>query len=50
MEEANLKLKLEKCEFAKWEIKILRHWVDAKETRPDLGKVEAIFKYRDVNG
>src|SRR6266496_1416024 len=44
LEEANLKLKLEKCEFAKREIKVLGHRVDAEGTRPDPGKVEAILK------
>ncbi len=44
LEEVNLKLKLEKCKFAKWEIKVLRHQVDAEGIRPDLGKVEAILK------
>src|SRR6266540_5275950 len=44
LEEANLKLKLEKYEFAKREIKVLRHRVDAEGTRPDPGKVEAILK------
>ena len=44
LEEANLKLKLEKCEFAKREIKVLGHQVNAKGTRPDSDKVEAILK------
>src|SRR6266542_4113560 len=44
LEETNLKLKLEKCEFAKREIKVLEHRVDAEGTRPDPGKVEAILK------
>ena len=44
LEEANLKLKLKKCEFAKREIKVLGHRVDAEGTRPDPGKVEAILK------
>src|SRR6266540_3156136 len=44
LEEANLKLKLEKCEFAKREIKVLGHRVDAEGTKPDPGKVEAILK------
>ncbi len=44
LEEANLKLKLEKCEFAKREIKVLEHRVDVKGTRPNFGKVEAILK------
>src|SRR6266511_943499 len=44
LEEANLKLKLKKCEFAKQEIKVLGHRVDAEGTRPDPGKVDAIFK------
>ena len=44
LEEANLKLKLEKCKFAKWEIKILEYRVDAEGIRPDPGKVEAILK------
>src|SRR6266540_7049824 len=44
LEEANLKLKLEKCKFAKREIKVLRHRVDAEGTRPNPGKVEAILK------
>ena len=44
LKEANLKFKLKKCEFAKWEIKVLEYKVDAEETRPDPGKVEAILK------
>ena len=44
LKEANLKLKLKKCEFAKWEIKILKYKVDVKETKPDPDKVEAILK------
>ncbi|SRR6266542_1260180 len=44
LEKANLKLKLEKYEFAKHKIKVLRHRVNAKEIRSDLGKVETIFK------
>ena len=44
LEEVNLKLKLEKCEFTKQEIKVLRHRVDAEGTRPDSGKVKAILK------
>jgi len=44
LKEANLKLKLEKCEFAKREIKVLRHKVDAERIRPNPDKVEAIFK------
>ena len=38
------KLKLEKYEFIKREIKILRYQVNAEKIRLDLGKVEAIFK------
>ncbi len=44
LEEANLKLKLEKYEFAKWKIKVLRYRVDVEGIKPDLGKVEAILK------
>ena len=44
LEEANLKLKLEKYEFAKREIKVLGHQVDTEGTRSDPGKVEAILK------
>ncbi len=44
LEEVNLKLKLEKCEFAKQEIKVFGYQVDAEETRPDPGKVKAILK------
>jgi len=44
LEEANLKFKLEKCEFAKREIKVLSHRVDAKGIKSDLGKVETILK------
>ncbi len=44
LEEVNLKLKSEKYEFAKWEIKVLGYKVDAKGIKPDLGKIEAILK------
>ena len=37
-----MKIKVKKCEFAKPEIKLLRHWILAEETIPDPGKVEAI--------
>jgi len=44
LKEANLKLKLKKCKFAKWEIKVLEYWVDVEGIRPDPDKVEAILK------
>jgi len=44
LKEANFKLKLEKCEFAKWEIKVLKHQVNVEETKPDSDKVEVILK------
>ena len=49
LEEANLKLKLEKCEFTKREIKVLRYRVDAERTRPDPDKVEVILKQSRPN-
>ena len=44
LEEVNLKLKLEKYEFIKQEIKVLEHWVDVEEIRSDPDKVKAILK------
>ncbi len=44
LEEANLKLKLEKYEFAKWKIKVFEYQVDAKRIRPNPDKIEAILK------
>ncbi len=35
---------MKKCEFAKREIKVLGHRIDAEGTRPDPSKVEAILK------
>ncbi len=37
-----LKIKVEKCEFAKSEIKLLEHRISAEGTIPDPGKVIAI--------
>ncbi len=37
-----LKIKVEKCEFAKSEIKLLGHRISAEEIIPNLGKVAAI--------
>ena len=39
---AGLKIKVEKCEFAKSEIKLLGYRISAEGTIPDLGKVTAI--------
>ncbi len=39
---AGLKIKVEKCEFAKSEIKLLGHRISAEGTIPDPGKVTAI--------
>ncbi len=39
---AGLKIKVEKCEFAKSEIKLLGHQISAEGTIPDPGKVTAI--------
>ena len=39
---AELKIKIEKCEFAKFEIKLLGHWISAEGMIPNLGKVTAI--------
>ncbi len=39
---AGLKIKVEKCEFAKSEIKLLRHRILAEGTIPNPGKVIAI--------
>ncbi len=44
LEEANLKFKLEKCEFVKWKIKVLGYRMNAEETRSDSGKVKVILK------
>jgi len=37
-----LKIKMEKCEFAKLEIKLLGHWILVERIIPDSGKVTAI--------
>ena len=37
-----LKIKVEKCEFVKPEIKLLSHWILAEEMIPDLSKVAVI--------
>ena len=39
---AGLKIKVEKCEFAKSEIKLLRYRILTSEMIPDSGKVAAI--------
>ncbi len=39
---AGLKIKVEKCEFVKSEIKLLGHRISAEGTIPDPGKVAAI--------
>ena len=39
---AGLKIKVEKCKFAKFEIKLLGHRISAKGTIPDPGKVATI--------
>ncbi len=39
---AELKIKVEKYEFAKFEIKLLGHRISAEGTIPDLSKVAAI--------
>ena len=39
---AGLKIKVEKCEFAKSEIKLLEHRISAEGTIPDSGKVTVI--------
>ncbi len=44
LKKANLKLKLKKCEFAKCKIKIFEYKIDAKDIRPDSGKVKIILK------
>ncbi len=36
---AGLKIKVEKCEFAKFEIKLLGYWISAEGTILDPGKV-----------
>ncbi len=42
LKQAGLKIKVEKCEFAKSEIKLLGHRISAEGTIPDPGKVTAI--------
>ncbi len=42
LKQARLKIKVEKCEFAKSEIKLLGHQISEQETIPDPGKVAAI--------
>ena len=42
LKKVNLKLKLEKCEFAKYEIKVFSYWINAEDIRLDLNKVEVI--------
>ncbi len=42
LKQARLKIKVEKCEFAKSEIKLLGYRISAEGTTPDPGKVTAI--------
>ena len=42
LKQAELKIKVEKCEFAKSEIKLLGYRILVEGTIPDLGKVAAI--------
>ncbi len=42
LKQAGLKIKVEKCEFAKSEIKLLEYQISAEETIPNLGKVTVI--------
>ena len=45
LEEAGLKLKLAKCQFAKAEVKYLGHIISHNRTQPDPSKVQVVKEY-----